>query len=213
MYDLLNIVLDKIKKNYNKIDILKKLDILSLDYILLTIHRQENTEDINTLIDLLNFVKEVSKKYNKKVIFPIHPRTSKIINEILKSSKELYKIMDNFIIIEPVKYTDNIFLILNAFMVLTDSGGLQKEAYLLKVPTVTLRNETEWIETLKNNFNILYKDFIYKFNMNHPLISKREDLLKEIMLKRMGINEFGDTKASYKIIKLLLNYITKKLPY
>lgn len=98
-------------------------------------------------------------------------------------------------------------------MVLTDSGGLQKEAYLLKVPTVTLRNETEWIETLKNNFNILYKDFIYKFNMNHPLISKREDLLKEIMLKRMGINEFGDTKASYKIIKLLLNYITKKLPY
>lgn len=213
MYDLLNIVLNKIKTNYNKIDILKKLDISSLDYILLTIHRQENTEDINTLVDLLNFVKEVSKKYNKKVIFPIHPRTSKIINEILKSSKELYKIMDNFIIIEPVKYTDNIFLILNAFMVLTDSGGLQKEAYLLKVPTVTLRNETEWIETLKNNFNILYKDFIYKFNMNHPLISKREDLLKEIMLKRMGINEFGDTKASYKIIKLLLNYITKKLPY
>ncbi len=207
MYDLLKIILDKIKTNYNKIDILKKLNISELDYILLTIHRQENTENINTLINLLNFVKEVSKKYNKKVIFPIHPRTLKIINEFLSKSKELSQIINGFITIDPLKYTDNIFLTLNSFMVLTDSGGLQKEAYLLKVPTITLRNETEWIETLQNNFNILFKDFIYKFNMNHPLINKREDLLKDVVSKKMRTTEFGDTKASYKIIKLLLNYI------
>ena len=201
MYDLLNLVLNKIKKNYNKLNILKELNLLPLDYILLTIHRQENTEDKNILKELLIFVNEISNKYNKKIIFPIHPRTKKILNDLK------INILNNFLILNPVKYTDNIFLILNSFIVLTDSGGIQKEAYLLKVPTITLRKETEWIETLKNNFNILYKDFINKYNNNHPLISKREKFYNEILSKKLCINEFGDTKAADKIIKIILNYI------
>jgi UDP-N-acetylglucosamine 2-epimerase len=201
MYDLLNLVLNKIKKNYNKLNILNELNISPLDYILLTIHRQENTENKNILKELLIFVNEIAKKYNKKIIFPIHPRTKKILNNLK------INILNNFLILNPVKYTDNIFLILNSFIVLTDSGGIQKEAYLLKVPTITLRKETEWIETLKNNFNILYKDFINKYNNNHPLINKREKFYNEILSKKLSLNEFGDTKATNKIIKIILNYI------
>jgi UDP-N-acetylglucosamine 2-epimerase len=78
MYNLLNLVLNKIKKNYNKLNILNELNLSPLDYILLTIHRQENTEDKNILKELLIFVNEISKKYNEKIIFPIHPRTKKI---------------------------------------------------------------------------------------------------------------------------------------
>lgn len=92
-------------------------------------------------------------------------------------------------------------------MVLTDSGGIQKEAYLLKVPTVTLRNETEWTETLKNNFNILYKDFINKFNNIHPLSLKRESTLNEILTKNLETNKFGDTKAANKIVKIIIKYL------
>jgi UDP-N-acetylglucosamine 2-epimerase len=201
MYDLLNLVLNKIKKNYNKLNILNELNLSPLDYILLTIHRQENTENKNILKELLIFVNEIAKKYNKKIIFPIHPRTKKILNDLK------INILNNFLILNPVKYTDNIFLILNSFTVLTDSGGIQKEAYLLKVPTITLRKETEWLETLKNNFNILYKDFINKYNNNHPLINKREKFYNEILSKKLSINEFGDTKAANKIIKIILNYI------
>ncbi|MGC8734840.1 MAG: UDP-N-acetyl glucosamine 2-epimerase [bacterium] len=203
MYDLLNLIIKEIKKKYNKIDILKKLNILPLEYILLTIHRQENTENTELLKELLIFVKNVSKIYNKKIIFPIHPRTKKILNNI----KNLNQILNDFVIIDPLKYTDNIFLVLNSFMVLTDSGGLQKEAYLLKVPTITLRNETEWIETLKNNFNILYKDFINKFNNIHPLSSKRDSFFNEIFTKNLKPNEFGDTKASNKIVKIITKYL------
>jgi UDP-N-acetylglucosamine 2-epimerase len=203
MYDLLNLIIKEIKKKHNKIDILKKLNILPLEYILLTIHRQENTENTELLKELLIFVKNVSKIYNKKIIFPIHPRTKKILNNI----KNLNQILNDFVIIDPLKYTDNIFLVLNSFMVLTDSGGLQKEAYLLKVPTITLRNETEWIETLKNNFNILYKDFINKFNNIHPLSSKRDSFFNEIFTKNLKPNEFGDTKASNKIVKIITKYL------
>ena len=203
MYDLLNLILNKLKKNINQIDILKKLNVSVLNYLLLTIHRQENTENKKLLEDLLIFAKKVSKIYNKKIIFPIHPRTKKMLNTI----KELNKILNDFIIIDPLKYTDNIFLVLNSFMVLTDSGGIQKEAYLLKVPTITLRKETEWIETLKNNFNVLYKDFINKYNNNHPLVFKREKFYNEILSKKLGVNEFGDTQAANKIIKIILNYL------
>ena len=208
MYDLLVKILNLIKKNPNFKKILQKYDLLPLNYILLTIHRQENTENPNQLINLLSLSKEIATKYNKKILFPIHPRTKKILDNLIHQKNNLNKILDSqFIITDPLKYTENIFLILNSFIVLTDSGGIQKEAYFLNVPTITLRNETEWIETLKNNRNILYKEFINKFSKTHPLIPKREVLLKEILSNKIKINEFGDSKAASKIVKILLKYL------
>ena len=113
-------------------------------YYLATIHRAENTDDPNKLREI--FV--AFSKLDKPVLLPLHPRTRKLISELKLS-------MQNIVIIQPVGYLLMLFLIAHAYMVLTDSGGLQKEAYFLKTPCTTLRDQTEWVETLENGWNIL----------------------------------------------------------
>lgn len=115
-------------------------------WYLATIHRAENTDSISKLEKILKAFE--SLKY--KVIFPVHPRIRVFIEELY--SKYKYK---NIIFIEPVGYIEMFYLTKNSEKVITDSGGLQKEAYILKVPCITLRKETEWIETLKGNCNVL----------------------------------------------------------
>ncbi|AIQ76839.1 UDP-N-acetylglucosamine 2-epimerase (non-hydrolyzing) [Paenibacillus sp. FSL L8-0323] len=114
------------------------------EYYLATIHRAENTDDCEKLAYIFAALREM----DKPVIMPLHPRTRKMI--------EMQKITThNVIIIEPVGYLLMLYLTAHAYMVLTDSGGLQKEAYFLKTPCVTLRNQTEWVETLENDWNVL----------------------------------------------------------
>lgn len=114
------------------------------DYILATIHRAENTDDHKKLHEIFS----AFRKMDKPVILPIHPRTRKLIDELdIK--------LDNITIINPVGYLLMLYLTANAYMVVTDSGGLQKEAYFLKTPCTTLRDQTEWVETLENGWNIL----------------------------------------------------------
>lgn len=115
-------------------------------WYLATIHRAENTDSISKLEEILKAFE--SLKY--KVIFPVHPRIRVFIEELY--SKYKYK---NIIFIEPIGYIEMLYLTKNSEKVITDSGGLQKEAYILKVPCITLRKETEWIETLKDNCNVL----------------------------------------------------------
>jgi UDP-GlcNAc3NAcA epimerase len=83
------------------------------------------------------------------VVFPVHPRTKKYI------AKYGFNHTPHFLCVDPVGYLDMVALVKNARMVLTDSGGLQKEAYWLKVPCVTLRDETEWVETVESGWNVL----------------------------------------------------------
>lgn len=113
-------------------------------YYLATIHRAENTD----IPEKLRTIFTALEQLGKRVILPIHPRTRKIIGEFGIRT-------NNVILIEPVSYLPMLNLIANALMVITDSGGLQKEAYFLKVPCTTLRDQTEWIETLENNWNVL----------------------------------------------------------
>jgi len=131
-----------------KSNILKKYKLLPRCYALLTIHRASNTDNKNNFLSIINAL----IRSKEKIVFPVHPRTKKYIkkynlfNKIKKSS---------ILLIEPLSYLDMIKLEKESRLILTDSGGIQKEAYFLKIPCVTLREETEWIETLQYGWNRL----------------------------------------------------------
>lgn len=122
-----------------------KTELSAGQYYLATIHRAENTDDPQRLEGIFG----AFGMLDKPVVVPMHPRTRKILGEKTASLPQ------NIVVIEPVGYLLMLYLVANAYMVLTDSGGLQKEAYFLRVPCTTLRNETEWVETLENGWNVL----------------------------------------------------------
>lgn len=139
-------------------------------WYLATIHRAENTNDINKLHEiLLSF-----ECLDHIVIFPVHPRIKMNIQR-LNSTKE-YK---NIFFVEPVGYLEMLYLTMNAVKVLTDSGGLQKEAYILGTPCVTIREQTEWLETLNGNLNVLAhvekNDIINKTLYVNPDFTKKDN--------------------------------------
>ncbi|MEH7251590.1 UDP-N-acetylglucosamine 2-epimerase (non-hydrolyzing) [Neobacillus niacini] len=131
--------LDDLINENGKIPYLKEKE-----YYLATIHRAENTNDHKKLHEIFS----AFEKMDKPVLLPLHPRTCKLIEGL-----EIK--LNNTIIIKPVGYLLMLYLTANAYMVVTDSGGLQKEAYFLKTPCTTLRDQTEWVETLENGWNML----------------------------------------------------------
>jgi UDP-N-acetylglucosamine 2-epimerase len=144
-----DIMVDTLKRNLSaglrKSNILKTLKLTGEEYMLLTLHRPYNVDNPDKLGKILNLLSQL----DLKIFFPVHPRTRKII---LK-----YKIptAKNIILIEPLGYLDFICLEKNAKKIITDSGGIQKEAYILEKPCITIRPETEWIETVRDGWNIL----------------------------------------------------------
>ena len=124
---------------------LKRFGLKRKEYLIATLHRSENTDDRARFQGIL----ETFNSLNEPVLFPVHPRARKIINEIN------FRPQPNLHLIDPVGYLEMVALVSSARLVLTDSGGLQKEAYWLGVPCVTLRNETEWVETVEAGWNVL----------------------------------------------------------
>lgn len=128
--------------------ILSRLNLTPKDYYLTTIHRAENTDNPNHLKTLLTVLAQL----DKTVVLPLHPRTKKKMEDWnlrhLLSSPHIKTI-------EPLDYFDMLTLESQARIILTDSGGVQKEAYMLKVPCITLREETEWVETIQAKWNTL----------------------------------------------------------
>jgi UDP-N-acetylglucosamine 2-epimerase len=133
-----------------KSKVLSDLHLKPSTYILVTIHRAENTNCKQVLRRIVNTIKKVD---NPIIIFPIHPRTKKILED-MGMYKHLKK-SQNLRLISPLGYVDFICLMKNALKVVTDSGGIQKEAYLLHTPCITLRFNTEWVETVSSKWNIL----------------------------------------------------------
>ncbi|MBX3040915.1 MAG: UDP-N-acetylglucosamine 2-epimerase (non-hydrolyzing), partial [Bdellovibrionaceae bacterium] len=131
-----------------KAQLLKSLGLEAERYVLLTCHRQENTDDPDRLKAIILGMENVAAKYS--VVFPIHPRTKKLLLGLdwFKEVKELR-------LIDPVGYVDMVALEKNAALIATDSGGVQKEAFFYKVPCVTLRDETEWGELVQSGWNKL----------------------------------------------------------
>ena len=168
--------------------ILNKLNLKPKEFILCTIHRASNTDNIENLKNI--FIGLTESK--ETIILPLHPRTKKKINQ--NNSLKNY-IGSNIRIIEPVGYFDMICLEVNAKKIVTDSGGVQKEAYFDKIPCITLRENTEWIETVEEGVNKLVgiDPEKIKENINNFYPSK-QNYSKHL---------FGDGKTSEKIIKIL----------
>src|SRR5439155_16689298 len=133
--------------------LISKLGFEADDYILLTIHRAENTDSVEQMAQVV----ELLMQLKRPTVFPIHPRTRHHLARTPKL-RTLYKGLlsaGNMRVIDPVSYLEMLALESNARLVLTDSGGVQKEAYFLGVPCLTLRQQTEWTETLKGGWNRL----------------------------------------------------------
>lgn len=173
------------KENIQLVPIYEKRKISRWN--LATVHRAENTLDDKNLFVILN----VFEKLPDMVIFPVHPRIRKIVDKLNKENK--YK---NIYFVEPVDYLTMLYLTKNAEKTITDSGGLQKECYILDTPCITLREQTEWIETLQKGYNVLSK-------------IRDEELYNKIINAKISdsnkINYYGDGKTSEKFRNVLLN--------
>lgn len=122
--------------------------LMDRDYVLCTLHRAENTDNPERLKNIFSALREIAEKYT--VLLPLHPRTYKLIINTGKQS-----CLDGIRVIDPVPYLEMQRLEMGAKVILTDSGGIQKEAFFHAVPCITLRDETEWIETVTSGWNTL----------------------------------------------------------
>jgi UDP-GlcNAc3NAcA epimerase len=150
-------------------------------YNLITIHRPANTDDIEVLQEILNGIGNLP--YTN--IWPLHPRNKKTVEKLKKPK--------NLIICEPFSYFEMLFVLQNCEKVLTDSGGLQKEAYWLKKPCITIRPQTEWLETLHNNWNQLCKP-----DSNEITLKYQKQPFEE-----SWIELYGKGNSSKKIIEVI----------
>lgn len=149
-----------------------------------TVHRAENTDSYEKVRTIL----KAFEKLSSPVILPAHPRTRKLIEQVEKEEH-----LQNIICIEPIGYLEMLYFTKHAIKVVTDSGGLQKEAYILDTPCVTLREQTEWIETLNGNHNVLAHIDEYDIldKINNTVISKEKE------------NYYGAGDAADKLVEII----------
>jgi UDP-N-acetylglucosamine 2-epimerase (non-hydrolysing) len=171
-----------------KSTILEVLGVKSNEYFLVTAHRQENVDIKDRLNGIFQGLTSIAKSFSCTVLFPIHPRTLKRVNEFG------IKIPEEIRIIEPVGFLDFLQLEANARLIITDSGGLQEESCILKVPCVTLRDNTERPETVEVGSNMLASTNPEKIRQF------AEDMLK---IERNWTNPFGDGQSAKRIIEII----------
>lgn len=187
-----NTIVDAVYQNLEiakrKADSLNKLNVNPGEYFLVTAHRQENVDYRGRLKSILAGLELIYRTFNLPVIYPIHPRTMKRLNEFGLEAPNGVKL------IEALGFFEFLQLEANAKLVLTDSGGVQEETCILRVPCVTLRENTERPETLKVGSNMIAG-------------TTQERILEAVttMLKRgrMWRNPFGDGHAGEKIVKII----------
>lgn len=181
MADALFVFLEEAK---SRSTILASLKLTPKEYALVTIHRSGNVDDRKNLSEIIAGLSQI----DSELIFPMHPRTRKMMTEFGLET------LANLRVIEPVGYLDMLMLEHNADCILTDSGGIQKEAYLMGVRCITLREETEWVETVSTGWNCLVgansSEIKAKFDDFHPNIGRPQI--------------YGDGHAADKIIDILL---------
>jgi len=155
-----------------------RLGLEGKPYAVATVHRAENTDSPEALATVLDYLKAAARTV--PVVLPIHPRT--------KAAAARHGLdFDGLTICEPLSYIDMTWLLAGAEIVFTDSGGLQKEAYFHRKPCVTLRDETEWVETVHAGWNRLWR-------------------VSEDYLPRRDIDEYGQGDASERIVNLIENF-------
>lgn len=189
MYDCSLFYGERAKKM--KRTLLEDLRIPPKSYYLTTFHRAENTDDEDRMRNIISALSAISSA-DCQVIFPIHPRTKKLLDGLNIDVSEYVNM------IPPVSYLEMFHLEMNSKLILTDSGGVQKEAFFYRVPCVTLRDETEWVETVEAGVNILA-------GAEQNRIIEAVEYFKDAEVV-WGDNEniFGDGKSAKRIVNLLL---------
>lgn len=185
-----NTIVDAVYQNIklSKEDILKDLDLKKKGYILVTVHRQENVDNLERFKGIINGLELVSKEFGLPIIYPIHPRSMKMIKKFGLC------VNGNVKIIDPLDYLNFLQLENNAILIMTDSGGIQEEACIIGIPCVTLRDNTERPETVDIDANILA-------GTNPINIIK---CVKNMMnRKNEWNNPFGDGNAGNNIINIV----------
>ena len=175
------------------------------DFILCTIHRAENTDDETRLRSIFEALNEIAKE--KQIILPLHPRTKKLLENLQTKNQKL--LTKNLTIIDPVGYLEMVWLIDNCDLVMTDSGGLQKEAYFFEKQCITLRDETEWVELVECGANRLVGADKEKIVSSYQLLVSSENSKNDELKtknQKLQTNLYGGGKASENIIKELLRY-------
>ena len=177
--------------------ILKNENLTNEKFILVTIHRNANTDDPNRLNAIFNALNYIQNTTNFTIVLPIHPRTKKMMDLLLnQENKQLLAENQKIKIIPPAGFLDIIALEKNAELIITDSGGLQKEAYFFNKPCVILRPETEWVEIVENgNAIIADADEVKIVEAANNLLVKKDYTYPSL---------FGDGKASEFIIEKII---------
>jgi UDP-GlcNAc3NAcA epimerase len=188
MLDACTLMLDTASE---KSTFLKKYDLGSKEYVLATIHRAENTDSIVRLTEIVRALASIANEC--RVVLPLHPRTKAMLDQY-NLNRDLGKVQ----IIEPIGYFDMLVAQKNAHVIVTDSGGVQKEAYFVRTPCITIRDQTEWTETVDAGWN--------------TLVTAQCDLIlrqyKITSWPNEQANCFGDGSAAVKIADDLYRYLT-----
>ena len=179
--------------------ILSKSGIVKNDFMLCTIHRDSNTDNPKNLSEIFRALIKISETQQQNIVIPLHPRTAKVLEQNL--SPELFQQVNNSTllkIIEPVSFIDMISLESECTMIITDSGGVQKESYFFQKPCIILRNETEWIELVEAGTAIIAG----------PDYAKIVDAYNQLASSKLSFAPlFGDGKASEFICSEMLSVL------
>lgn len=179
-----------------KSDIIERLELTSRGFVLATIHRPANTDNIDNLRTIIRALSEIAKKEQINVVFPVHPRTRKKMDEagLLPETGRIR-------VIDPVSFFEIIRLEKNARVVMTDSGGVQKEAFFASTPCVILRPETEWEEIVNEGAGIIT-------DADYDHILEAYDQLADKAVHFPPL--FGDGHASEKIVSEIISYLREE---
>jgi UDP-N-acetylglucosamine 2-epimerase len=193
------------KRNMMSDSLLSRWGMTARTYFLTTIHRAENTDDVARLQNLLELLLEL----RNPVIFPVHPRVGNLLkkNHRLRQLRSRLEAQPNLRLVQPVSYLEMLALEKNALAIITDSGGVQKEAFFFQVPCITLRNETEWLETLAEGYNTLVGASKKKFLTAVANLERIQSRLTQAGKRRSALTKslslFGGGKACQRIVKIL----------
>ncbi len=176
------------ERSAGRSDIISRLQVNPGNFVLCTVHRQENTDNLENLNQIVLALNEINQY--KRVILPLHPRTRKILKQ--------NHMMLAFEPIDPVGYFDMLELLKNCAFVATDSGGVQKEAYFFNKFCLTLREETEWVELVQKNYN-----YLTSINKDQ-IVALSQSLLKKKFNNRHTFYGKGD--AGYLIAGVIRDY-------
>jgi len=184
---------------HTKSTVLRDCELESNNFVLATIHRPYNTDSPERLTSILSSLLHISERYNIKLVLPLHPRTKNLLSKNI-DSKLYSRLLESSLakIIPPASFFDMIELETNARIIMTDSGGVQKEAFFFERPCVILRPETEWIEIVNHGAGVIA-------DANSELIINAYDKLCNHKVSFPKL--FGDAHAAEHIVRSIIDYL------